>query len=905
MADLTFSHLSSDTFEEEAQKKAGRKRPRVRNVMSCRPCRERKVRCDREVPCQPCAQRGVGSKCTYNHAKTASVASTSKPPSPRARDSTESDKTSPRAFSTTSPQSSIPGPRPASTRAPAALPIPGRQQTQDLPTRPSHTAKQQFQGHIVHVSNRKTRLIGVSHWMAPCNEMMVINAMINQTHGFDACMREFADLKERLRLANTGMTLLPPGCLAAHGGMTASFLFSVLPDRTSCELWIGRFFRSYGRIFDIVDPGTLACDLHNAFSCSTEERREYATAMDSVYLLRILVTVALGMQMSEANRVHGRQLACLVEEFVRRASRVQKPCTGSLQVLLQLILVRTVMGSEIDGEYDCMGLLGLTSNIVTRMGLHRNPEIFPGASPYFIEQRKRLWACYLRLHLAYCIRTGSQLNLRLDDIDCPLPSASVLKASLAAMPVDENISKCLREWTVDDESAQNDASFNYASAKLANVVVPIHQVLCSAKPQVNTEQQDLLQRGFASLAEELPTSLQAGIPVSDPTVELQRSLISVGIHSFLLVVSTSYILSNSAAELVPSDDLATQRPRLLEIWDYTTSILTQFQSLSQKKCDGRASRASSKSTSSLASLQLSDYPNTAASDASTMTQHLMWTDAGRAALIGCVVVGRLRRHDVDKTMAFSVHPRQQHTASIFQQMLTQSLSGLLDLWRGRSHLGPVTAKTSMIVAVAIAVTNSLYSDFDHIYDKGVEAATQQIAEIETALEKHANQAMSTSRERDSAISMEDAAAATAAVSHVAATTQAPQLLPSRGAGPLSMMPTTSAAAMPLISPGTLPPQMVVLSAAPQAWIPMGLAGGGPGQLSDVSATGSSVGTTPEFGGISGNVPPGGSDMFGLDFSSNMTAAPYTVPSSFDCTLMGDFDSSFLDFSNDTIMNNIF
>jgi hypothetical protein len=757
-------------------------------------------------------------------------------------------------------------------------------------------SNQPFQGHIIQRSNRKTRFIGVSHWMAPCNEMMVINAMVNRTHGFKECMEEFSELKERLRLVNTVTAIIPPYFAAARGILSASVLLSILPDRASCEQWIGRFFQSYGRIYDIVDPTTLASDLHQAFSCPTDTKRNYPTAADSVYLLRILITAALGMQMSEPHRIYGRRLGCFVENFVRIASRVQKPCTGSLQVLLQLILLRTIMGSDIDGEYDTMGLLGLTNNIVSCMGLHRDPALFSNASPYFTEQRKRLWACFLRLYLSYCIRTGTQLNLRLEDSDCPLPTPDILKAPLTASTFDKSTTRCLKEWTLDDKSAQNDALFNYGCAKLANVVAPVHQVLCSTKPRVTVERYKELESGFAALLKELPPRFHLNMTatVTDPIVKLQRVLIIVGMHSFLLIIPMNIILRNTTAELATSGDFATQRPRLMEIWDYSTSILGEFQSLSQIRSESKTQKPRSKSKST----------NVAASDASAMGHHLMWTDAGRAALSGCLVVGRLRRHDIDKTMPFSVQPRQQHTAVVFRPMLTQSLSALLQLWHSKSHLGPVTAKTSMVIAIAIAVTNSLYSDFDNIFDKGAEAAKEQIAEIKLALDKYASQPLTNPRTRDSAIGLEDAAAATAAVNQFVATTQASQV-PSSTAVPLPILPT-STASVPFASAGTMPPQIVLPSSA-QVWVPLPFSSGGRPQYSDLSAAGSSAGshtTTPDFVGMGESGPASGNDMFGLDFGSEMTF-PYAITSSFDagCALMGDYDSTtFLDFSNDTVMN---
>ncbi|KAL2850241.1 fungal-specific transcription factor domain-containing protein [Aspergillus pseudoustus] len=44
------------------------KRPRrVRKPISCKPCRESKLRCDRQTPCATCRRRGLVEDCAYNH----------------------------------------------------------------------------------------------------------------------------------------------------------------------------------------------------------------------------------------------------------------------------------------------------------------------------------------------------------------------------------------------------------------------------------------------------------------------------------------------------------------------------------------------------------------------------------------------------------------------------------------------------------------------------------------------------------------------------------------------------------------------------------------------------------------------------------------------------------------------
>jgi hypothetical protein len=42
------------------------KRVRKRGIRSCRPCRSRKIKCNRQMPCQRCVASGKESQCTYN-----------------------------------------------------------------------------------------------------------------------------------------------------------------------------------------------------------------------------------------------------------------------------------------------------------------------------------------------------------------------------------------------------------------------------------------------------------------------------------------------------------------------------------------------------------------------------------------------------------------------------------------------------------------------------------------------------------------------------------------------------------------------------------------------------------------------------------------------------------------------
>lgn len=64
MAALNFTKIITTDFFSKDQH-AGRKRKRSRAAISCAPCRQRKVRCDRELPCDQCQKQDVASSCAY------------------------------------------------------------------------------------------------------------------------------------------------------------------------------------------------------------------------------------------------------------------------------------------------------------------------------------------------------------------------------------------------------------------------------------------------------------------------------------------------------------------------------------------------------------------------------------------------------------------------------------------------------------------------------------------------------------------------------------------------------------------------------------------------------------------------------------------------------------------------
>ncbi|KAK3994998.1 hypothetical protein QBC44DRAFT_31495 [Cladorrhinum sp. PSN332] len=629
---LTFSNLNADSFE--AHLKAGRKRPRVREAVSCWQCRTRKTKCDREAPCSQCKHRGVPSDCVYSTPKDRHTIPRSGPrvkkPSPAA---------SPRPSPSPPTQTHTP-PESCSSReeTPELLPIAQILKHPDVrPTLPPIRAMV-FEGNA-----RKTRMVGLSHWLAPCNEMIVLKAMLDHSSEFRPSRKAFAELKAQLRAANT----LPPAL--APVGTDSSLLRLLLPERQECDAWVQQYFATHGRIHGILDQPAFTRDIDAIYA---------GILTHPVHVSKVLLAVAIAMQNTASDRLRGRRLAQAVEACVH-TSLFQKPCIGVVQVLLLLMVVKTISASDTDKMYDIMSLMGLTSQVMSSMGLHRDPALFPEVTPYYAEVRKRLWACYLRLNLDYCIRSGTQFNVRLDESDCPLPAPISLRA---LDPVSGGVDEVL------EKQAEKDNAFAIATAKLARILGPLQQGLYSPTPPASADVQNRLRTGFKTLLDELPPALRAGASSPDAIETLQQSLISISMNSFLSIASLGATLGT------PAD--AAQRSQLMELWDNGTSVLHQFERLCGLTPEVRE-----------------------------MTCQFLWTDAARSALSSCWILGRLRQLDNSRILS---HPQQ--TGCIFRDFLVKSLAFLSGVWQSRYHLGVVSAKLNMLLTVSYNVTSNLYTD---------------------------------------------------------------------------------------------------------------------------------------------------------------------------------------------------
>ncbi|KAG0157795.1 hypothetical protein PDIDSM_1828 [Penicillium digitatum] len=283
--------------------------------------------------------------------------------------------------------------------------------------------------------------------------------------------------------------------------------------------------------------------------------------------------------------------------------------------------MKTITASDTDKAHSLLSIMGLSTQMALSMGLHRDLALFPGVTPYYAEVRKRSWACLFRLNLDYSIRSGSHFGIRLEDVDCPLPSAIDL------LTLDPGL--MMEPGTFLNQAQEaTDQAFSIAAMKLAIR-------LCSTTPGLSSEVRDRMRVSFQKILRELLPNLQEGASSCSAIEKFQQALLSMHAHSFMIVITLNFVLG------VPSHN--SQRSDLYEAWDDSVSILHQLQEMLQN-----------------------------GSELSSVAYHLLWTDIARAALTACLVVGRLRRINLGITVSNGPQP----TLVIFQQLLLKYLDSL-------------------------------------------------------------------------------------------------------------------------------------------------------------------------------------------------------------------------------------
>ncbi|GKZ56313.1 hypothetical protein AnigIFM49718_001558 [Aspergillus niger] len=448
---------------------------RHRKVLSCTPCRERKVKCDRSKPCAQCVRANTQDACFYppatsspSRSSSGTISRTPKrsriiredvlhegagrhssagpslytPPSTVTDGSTDNigDAAVRRSIFRSSPLSAV-----GSTQGRTAPRYPQAQVHRDAGQISSSSGDDSFSRNLSPLSFRgkqqRTRFFGRSHWAT------TLGMLTSQLKfpDFSAHLHEYYRNKQTptnpgftdyLTLRRLKHDLRGPDRRRQGGQVLSSKLklVELLPERPLAEYLMQLYFSTFETTLRILHVPSFTSEW-NAFwdrSVSHTDGSLNSNKTD-VFIAKLLMLMACAScfttNKAEPLTSAGFNPHSLIQrcqKWIEAVTTWLASMTSHAQMNLDVIQIKCLLLLAQQATAQEGDLVSMASGSLLReamlMGLHRDPCNFPNVSPYWAELRKRLWLTIIELELQASLYSGIPLAISWDEFDCPLPS---------------------------------------------------------------------------------------------------------------------------------------------------------------------------------------------------------------------------------------------------------------------------------------------------------------------------------------------------------------------------------------------------------------------------------------------------------------------------------------------------
>ncbi|KIW46878.1 uncharacterized protein PV06_02502 [Exophiala oligosperma] len=481
--------------------KAARRR-REKPQLSCNLCRERKLRCDRKLPCHNCTHRGFAETCHYPHGRS-SKSSSSQPLAPQVLGPTVRDRVKQLEDqvvmlmdalndATKSGRTSAPiTEHPATTSS-----YPGTSSAQALGV--SEVALPDAAGHI-EWSNSSVTYVGNAHW----------RALLESIPGFQDMIGDISQVPKEAQTAKPQM----PGPLSGIvQRVDRAEIMAAIPPKDTVDILIQESFINTDNECMILHVPTF--------------RKEYlqfwddpdSTSIIWIGCLFSLMCLAIQYQQFSSDEARRLQVATsnpqqLITTFHMRSTQCLllgnyldgPPYT--VETLLLHLLAEYLSGDYTETTSATYALWGLIVRIALKSGYHRDGSHFPNVSPFQAETRRRVWLMIVQWDIYLASQFGLPRMISRSQYDTAEPH------NLEGEDFDTNMVELPLERPI---SARTTARFHTDKTRLLSVANSVTE-LCNAlkSPPLNEvlRLDDSLTQTYESVASLWETN-ENGSPLS-------------------------------------------------------------------------------------------------------------------------------------------------------------------------------------------------------------------------------------------------------------------------------------------------------------------------------------------------------------------------------------------------------
>ncbi|PKY03675.1 hypothetical protein P168DRAFT_270105 [Aspergillus campestris IBT 28561] len=437
---------------------ASQPRKRPRPVVSCLRCREKKLKCDRSMPCQNCTKSGCPSDCMYNNQSPASQDVLPRAKRVHLGSEAVDQHADPRGESgrnagvgliedlqlrlakledllsvktpanlVSSRDGSVRGASPQSTGiAQPASPPP-------------------FQGTVV-VKGTRTRYHGQNDRISLLNQFSEAKEFIEQCTKNSAVVGlakevQFLQSKSKSSLSS------PESISDLESSPELLQLRICLPPKGVCDRLLELYTFSFEKILRVLHVPTFMRQYSEFWADPDNERHQSSGFLPQ---LTAVLAVALPLEDQSFKTEHPLSWEYLhmpavnfVRLWLRKLGRKERTEIATLQVEALIALARRLRLVTPEELWRDTGALVRSAMV---MGLHLDPTRFAELSAFQIEQRRRLWVTVVEMDLQASIASGMPVTIPEIDFG-PLVPANLNDTDFDELAVELPPSKGLHEWT--------------------------------------------------------------------------------------------------------------------------------------------------------------------------------------------------------------------------------------------------------------------------------------------------------------------------------------------------------------------------------------------------------------------------------------------------------------------------
>ncbi|GKT99535.1 hypothetical protein FLAG1_01666 [Fusarium langsethiae] len=382
---MELDHSPNDN-KQSSTSEARQKRSRV--LLSCAPCRNSKLKCDREQPCGQCEKKGRALQCTYapkpeKKRPAKGVSARLKRLEGMVREMMDSENTAQTAASSLVNSSRV----------------------------TNGATGPEVQGQVVR-GDKTTTYVGATHCMAMLEDIEDLKSYFDQPDDAEEDQILADEIDPTELMLNT-----------RAGPRNREELLGCLPDRKVADRLISRYFASMSPSQHIIHRPTFT--------------RQYAKFWQEPegtslhWIAQLFMMLSLGVFFNKfinSSEVDGDSPLPALDRV-----RHYKACAGwalvwgkytqpsSATLPAFLLYVESHFLFNRAAQMNCYVLSGVCIRLMLKMGLHRDPSKLANISPFEGEMRRRMWNMAIQVEFLVSFHMGLPSMLQGIETDTAVP----------------------------------------------------------------------------------------------------------------------------------------------------------------------------------------------------------------------------------------------------------------------------------------------------------------------------------------------------------------------------------------------------------------------------------------------------------------------------------------------------